>query len=136
MRRAWLLAMLVGLSLPALSSAADPVLRSATVSRGHVVATFSLGDLAPGVIVVSTSRRLDANGALSRAGVRLRERLPIRPVPRSRVVVYRTRRALAPGVYFVQLSGVDLGGTLDCAKPGPGCGSEWSNVMRVVVAPG
>ncbi len=94
---------------------------------------FSLGDLEPGVVVVSRGRHLDANGALAGARVRVRERLPSRL---ARVAVYRTRRAFAPGVYFVQVSGIDLGGTLDCRKPGPGCGSEWSNVVRVDVGPG
>ena len=136
MRRACLLAILLAVSFPALLSAAEPLLRSLTVRRGHIVATFSLRGLEPGVIVVSRSHFLDANGALSGAGVRLRERLPIRPATVARVVGYRTRRAFATGVYYVQVSGVDLGGALDCRKPGPGCGADWSNVLRVVVGPG
>jgi hypothetical protein len=97
-----------------------------------VLVTFSLGDLAPGELVVATSPDRNRVGALD-AGVKLRERLAL--ASNDRRLHWRSRRALRHGVYFVQVSGIEADGAIDCTPPLLGCGQRWSNVRRVVVPP-
>jgi hypothetical protein len=115
--------------LPTGLSAASPVpnLRSAAAKRGHVVVTFTLGELAPGRILVAVRGKTASNGRLVAANVRHNEPLRrialIAPVKRA-----STKRALPPGVYYVQVSGIVVG--LDCMPHKP-CRQDWSNVRRV-----
>jgi len=106
-----------------------PDLRSATAKRGHVVVTLSLGmEFAPGRILVATRRAVAPGGRLLAANVRLNE--PLRVVKTATGFRARTRHALKPGVYYVQISGVVVG--LDCTARRP-CPQRWSNVRRVRV---
>jgi hypothetical protein len=133
MRRLLLLgltALSAGLLLPSAVAAREPVLWSASQRSGHVLVTFSLGDLAPGELVVATSPRRNRVGALV-AGVKLRERLT--PSSNARRLHWRSRRRLRPGIYFVQVSGIEADGVTDCTPPLLGCGQKWSNVRRIVV---
>jgi hypothetical protein len=123
-------ALLIGTAF-AVGAGSDPVLVSATPQSGHVVVALSLGDLAPGELVVATSPRLNAIGALT-TGIKLREKLNVSST--AQVVRWRSREALAPGRYFVQVSGVDSGGETDCLPRQRGCGEDWSNVRRIVLA--
>lgn len=109
-------------------SAASPLpnLRSATVKRGHVVVTFTVGELRPGRILVAVRRKTAPSGRLVTANVRLNE--PLRAVKTATGYRASTRRAPSPGVYYVQVSGVVVG--LDCTPRKP-CRQDWSNVRRV-----
>ena len=107
-----------------------PDLRSAAAPHGHVIVTFTLGapDLAPGRIVVAALPERRADGVFPAADVRLDE-----PVQATRIRVgyrARTRGALGPGRYWVEISGVPTG--VDCLPAKP-CRQTWSNVRRVVV---
>ena len=98
-----------------------------------MIAAFSPGDLAPVEVVVSTSPRTEATGALASPWVKLRETMVFRSGPLNGIFRWRTRRALQPGVYYVQVSGVDSGGVVDCMPLQRHCGEEWSNVRRLVI---
>ncbi len=123
------LATLGAVVLTAASAASPtPYLRTAGVQRGHVVAVFSLGELAPGHIRVATRPRTLPNGAFVTANVRLDEAL--RPTRVANGYRTRTRHTLTPGRYYVEVSGIVLG--LDCTPLKP-CRQDWSNVRRVVI---
>jgi hypothetical protein len=112
------------------AASALPSLRTAISQRGHVVVTFSLGELAPGRIVVAVGPATRADGRLVTANIRLDE--PLGPVQTAAGYRARTRHVLAPGTYFVQVSGTVLG--LDCMKLKPWqCQQDWSNLRRVRV---
>jgi hypothetical protein len=117
-------ALLTGIS----AASPSPYLRSATVRRSHVVVVFTLGDLAPGQIVVASKPATQPNGAFVQANVRLREQM--RPVATAGGYRWRTRHTLRPGRYYVQVSGIVIG--LDCTPHKP-CPVGWSNVRRVRV---
>jgi len=111
-------------------SAASPIpyLRSTTVHRGHVVAVFGLGELAPGKLVVAVRPVTRPNGAFRTENVRLKESIAgAALVPNG--YRWRSRHALRPGRYYVQVSGVVV---LDCTPPKP-CPTRWSNTRRVIV---
>jgi hypothetical protein len=111
-------------SLAAASPA--PYVRSAVGTKGHIVVTFTLGDLGPGRIVVATRPATTASGKFVAANIRLNERLrAARTVTGYRA---RTRHALRRGRYYVEVSGIVLG--LDCTPAKP-CPQDWSNVRRV-----
>jgi hypothetical protein len=110
------------------TGATVPSLRTATANRGHVVVGFRLGDQAPGRILVATRRTTMPGGRLANGSIRLDERL--RAVKTATGYRARARHALAPGVYYVQISGIVL--TTDCL-PGKPCRQAWSNVLRVRV---
>jgi len=112
------------------SAALEPNLRSATQRHGHVVVRFSLGVLTAGQVVVAKSPRRSVVGALT-TRIALRANLPRQGPSGTRT--WRSRRALPAGVYFVQVSGVDLAGVTDCPPHQVGCGQSWSNVRRVTV---
>ena len=93
---------------------------------------FSLHGLAPGQFVAASSPRVDAVGALA-TGIKLREKLRVTTTG-SGMIHWRSPQALAHGRYYVQVSGVDLGGVTDCVPRARGCGQEWSNIRRVIVS--
>jgi len=105
-----------------------PSLRSASSQRGHVVVVFSLGELGPGRIVVAHGRATRADGRLVTANLLVDE--PLRLVKTATGYSARTTHTVAPGTYYVQISGTVLG--MDCLKPKP-CPQDWSNIRRVVV---
>src|SRR5918911_2819148 len=86
----------------------QPYLRSVAAHRRHVVAVFTLGDLAPGKILVAISSARGANGALLARNVRLQESIAnaTRVAGGLRI---QTRHALRPRRYYVQVSGVVVG---------------------------
>jgi len=121
------IAALAALLLTGLSGASPlPNLRSAAAKRGHVVVTFTLGELVPGRILVAVRGKTTTTGRLVAANVRLNE--PLRATKTATRYRARTKRTLPPGVYHVQVSGIVLG--LDCTPRKP-CRQDWSNVRRV-----
>jgi hypothetical protein len=131
MRRLCLLGLTVFVlvALPA-DAAVQPNVRSVSQRDGHVLIRFTLGDLAPGQVVVATRPRLSESGALAK-GIKLRDRLP-KPAPNG-IGKWRSAHPLPSGLYYVQISGIDLGGVTDCKPRQPGCGQEWSKPRRVVI---
>ena len=118
---------------PALVAAAaagtpTPYLRSASSATRHVVVRYSLGELIPGRILVATSASRDKRGRFVQANVRLNE--PLRGTRTASGLRLRTRHALRPGRYYVEVSGTVVG--LDCTPKRP-CPTDWSNVRRVIV---
>jgi hypothetical protein len=129
----WVVASIAALAvLSSVGASASPVpeLTSATARHGHVVVTFTLGapDLAPGRIVVAVEPERSADGAFSTANIRLDEALRASRVHDGYRA--RTRRALTPGRYWVEISGVVTG--VDCLPLKP-CRQTWSNVRRVAL---
>src|SRR6266700_8038903 len=82
------------LILPSAVAGREPVLWSASQRGGHVVVTFSLGDLAPGELVVATSPERNRVGGLD-AGIKLRERLTLSS--NARRLHWRSRHTLRRG---------------------------------------
>jgi hypothetical protein len=111
------------------AGAPAPYLRSVAVKRSHVVAAFTLGELAPGRISVASQPRTRPDGAFLQANVRLEEQLRLRKATGG----YRaqTKRTLRPGRYWVKVSGTVIG--VDCI-PHKLCRTDWSNARRVVVS--
>jgi hypothetical protein len=107
----------------------EPYLRSVGAHQGHVVAVFTLGELAPGKILVAVRPTTGADGALLTANVRLHE-----AIGRTRRVSggyrFQTRHTLRPRRYYVQVSGTVI--ALDCTPRKP-CPTNWSNVRRLVI---
>ena len=99
-----------------------------------MVLELSVGDLRPVEFTVAERRGVDANGALLRKNVRLRETIKP-PSSTNTVVRWQSPKALHPGVYFVQVTAVDTGGVTDCPPKMPKCGEQLSNVRRVAVRP-
>jgi hypothetical protein len=110
-----------------------PQLRTVVASRGHVSATFTVGELAPGLIVVGTGARQGISGARLVSHVILRERVTAKPDPHTGLVVWRTRKALPAGAYRVQVSALITEGMTSCFPRGTDCSQRWSNVRRLVV---
>jgi hypothetical protein len=111
----------------------DPVLRAASATHGHVVVSFTLGDLRPGVIEVATSSSTLRSGGFVPGNVRLEESVTQVPDPATGAVVWRTHKRLAAGTYFVAVSAVATDGVTDCGPLRGNCLVRWSNVRRVVV---
>jgi hypothetical protein len=133
MRKRPVLAVTVALGAAAVTgvSAASsnlPYVRSVSASKGHVIAVYRLGDLLPGRIVVAVRPQTGLRGELLKANIRVSE--PLRITKTSRGLRTRTRHRLAPGRYYVQVSGTSVG--LDCLPSKP-CPPRWSNVRRVRV---
>lgn len=122
------IAALAAALVTSLSTAASPLptLRTAVAARGHVVVTFTLGDLTPARIVVAVRSATSADGRLLAANTRVNE--PLRPVKTATGYRARTRHPLRPGRYYVQVSGIVL--VPDCTPHHP-CPVRWSNVRRV-----
>lgn len=108
------------------ASPAAPYLRSLSVSNRHVVAVFRLGELAPGRILVAVKPQTMSSGEFVKANVRLDERLRVTKTATG--FRTRTRHALRPGRYYVEVSGIVVG--LDCTPKKP-CPASWSNVRRI-----
>jgi hypothetical protein len=119
----------------ALASAADaqPRLLSARASRGHVVLSAVLGELAPDQVLVASRPLTGRDGVLLRQNIRLQVSLPAKVEPSTQRIRWRSRHALSPGVYWVQVSGVQTDGITGCLPHARRCGELWSNVLRVVV---
>jgi hypothetical protein len=111
----------------------DPVLRTATALHGHVVVSFVVGELRPGVIEVATSSARARNGGFVSRSVRIEESITAAPDPATGMVSWRTARRLAAGTYFVEVSAVATGGVTDCGPLRGNCLVHWSNMRRVVV---
>lgn len=105
-----------------------PNLRSATVRRGHVVVRYTLGELAPGRVLVAKRRTTMDGGKFVTANVLVNE--PLRSVKTSTGYRARTRHTLPAGRYYVEVSGTVI--LQDCTPRKP-CPSRWSNVRRVRV---
>jgi hypothetical protein len=105
-----------------------PFVRSATAAKRHVIVVYSLGELAPGRLLVATRAQTQPNGRFVQSNVRLNELLAGTKVASG--LRMRARHTLRPGRYYVQVSGTVLG--LDCTPLKP-CPTDWSNVRRVVV---
>lgn len=114
-------------------TAGNPVLRSVSETRGHVIATFTLGlDQIPGQLLVTTSR-VRLTGWIPASRIALRESMRTSPDPATGVARWRTRKAVPAGTYYIAVSGVDTGGVTDCMPRRPTCLLRWSNVRRIVV---
>jgi len=105
-----------------------PYLRSAAAANRHVVVTYRLGDLLPGRILVASSAQRETSGRFVQANVRLNE--PLSGTRTASGLRLRTRHALRPGRYDVEVSGTVVG--VDCTPRKP-CPTDWSNVRRVIV---
>jgi hypothetical protein len=125
-------AALAAAALTGVSASAStlPYLRSVSASNRHVVAVFKLGDLSPGRFLVAVRPQTSLGGKFLHDNVRLDE--PLRMKKTARGLQARTRHALRPGRYYVQVSGLVLG--VDCLPSKP-CPPDWSNVRRVVIRP-
>jgi hypothetical protein len=115
------------------AASGPPVLRSVTQIRRHIVVKFTDGDLQPWLIEVAVSRATDASGAFPSANVRLRERITARANPITGLVRWRTRKALRPRVYYVEVSGIESGGVTECPPQHHDCLVHWSAARRVRV---
>lgn len=134
MKRGSLGAVMVAVSLVSVSSAASggPVLRSAAPLGGHVVVTFSIGDLVPGRIQIATSPRTGPSGAFMAGSVRLRESIRTQ-AGEGGIVRWKTRAPLPQRSYYVEVSGFLTGGVTSCIPLKGNCLERWSNVRRVVI---
>ena len=110
-----------------------PTLRTAVTSKGHVVVTFSPGDLTPGEIAIASKSARRPDGGFPRANVRLLERVTAKTDPATEIARFRTHRALAPGTYYVAVSGFLEEPPPSCFPISSRCTERWSNVRRVVV---
>jgi hypothetical protein len=120
----------LGAALVTAASAASPTpyLRSATAVNRHVVITYTLGELLPGRVLAATAPRRETNGRFVQANVKLNE--PLSGTRTASGLRLRTRHALRPGRYYVEVSGTVMG--LDCTPHKP-CKTNWSNIRRVIV---
>lgn len=111
------------------AAAPAPYLRAAFSSHRHIVVVYTLSpDLLPGRVLVASSPKAAPNGQFLKADVRLSQRLSGKTAATGTRL--RTSRTLAPGRYWVEVSGVTTG--LDCTPHKP-CPTHWSNVRRVRV---
>jgi hypothetical protein len=116
---------------PAFGTSPHPDLRSVQPSRGHVIAVFDPGELAPLRVAIASNPATGPSGAFVRTNVRLDEVIG----NASRVLGglrLRTRGTLPPGRYWVEVSARPL--DVDCLPLKP-CLVRWSNV-RLVLVPG
>lgn len=111
------------------SAASLPYLRSVGARDGHVVAVFDSGDLAPLHVAVASSPRTAISGAFVRANVRFQEVVG-NPQHSGGALVVRTRHALPPGRYWVEVSAQPV--DVDCLPLKP-CLELWSNVRALIV---
>jgi hypothetical protein len=134
MARRLLAGLIVAAALGAVAPAAAdqlPFLRSARVAHRHLVLRISVNDVRPLTLAVAKRRAVNANGALLRKNVRLRETIHVSAS--SGVVRWRSHKTLRPGRWFVQVTAVQAGGVTDCPPKMPKCGTHYSNVRRVTV---
>jgi hypothetical protein len=131
LRLAFGAAAVLGAALAAAAPAAPPLpdLRAVPASRGHVVAVFDPGELAPLRIAIASGPTTEPNGSFRSANVRLDEAIG-RLQPAGNGVRFRTARTLPAGVYWVEVSARPL--DVDCLPLKP-CSVRWSNALRLVV---
>lgn len=115
------------------AAAGDPALRTVSSSQRHIVVAFAPGELAPAEIEVSTTRARTAGGGFVASRVRLRERVTARVNPTSGLVRFRTLGTVAPGAYFVAVSGFMQDPPADCFPIRSHCAERWSNALAIVV---
>jgi hypothetical protein len=113
--------------------AGDPALRTVSSSSRHVVVAFSPGELTPAEIEVATTRARTAGGGFVASRLRLRERITARVNPTVGLVRYRTVGTVAPGAYFVAVSGFMQDPPADCVPIRARCAERWSNALPLVV---
>jgi hypothetical protein len=124
-------ALLLGVLVGAVSAETpEPYLRSAGAHHRHVVAVFTLGDLAPGNIVVAVKPDTNRGGAFPARNVRLTETLPAGALVIGTARRVQTRHRLKAGRYYVHVSAMVIG--VDCIPKRP-CATRWSNIRRVVI---
>ena len=119
------------LPFAAAASGDSPELTAVAQKQSHVLVTFSLGQLsAPAEARVSSRAAVGANGALLRQHVKLHEAIHATVDSATGMVHWKSHGVLRPGLYFVQVSGVDSGVT-SCVPVRNTCGLQWSNVKRL-----
>jgi hypothetical protein len=79
---------------------------------------------------VATRPARGSDGALLLRNVKLSEAIRAQADPATGLVHWRSRGALRPGEYYVQVSGVDSGVT-SCIPVRATCGLTWSKVVRL-----
>lgn len=132
----WLvIALAAALAWVSLATAQEPTLRTARTSGRHVVVTFAPGDLIPAEVEVATRAARTASGGFVAANTKLRERITAQPDPVTGIIRYRTRGTVAPGTYYVAVSGIVQDPPASCGKVGSRCAERWSNAVRVTVRP-
>jgi hypothetical protein len=115
----------------AAASGSSPEVTAVKQQRGHVLVTFALGDLATaGEARVSSRPARGADGALLRPYVKLSEAIRTQADPATGLIHWRSRGVLRPGLYYVQVSGVESGVT-SCIPVRATCGMTWSKVSRL-----
>lgn len=114
-----------------LAAVTQPVLRSAAQINRHVVVTFTVGDLRPGVIQVATRPERAPSGSFLAANLMLSEVVNAKPDPATALVRWRTRKALPFRTYYVLVSGIETDGVTDCKPPRRNCLVHWSNVRAL-----
>jgi hypothetical protein len=112
-----------------------PTLRTAAPSQEHVVVTFSPGDLTPGEVAVATRDTRGVDGSFLRANVRLLERVTATAEAATGIVRFRTHKMLAPGTYYVAVSGFLQEPPPSCVPISAHCTERWSDARRIVVRP-
>src|SRR5213592_4388239 len=117
------------------AAASAPTLLTASSSDGHIVVTFSAGDLVPGQIAVATRPAHTAGGAFVQANVKLHERIVAETDAATGNVRFRTHAALPKGTYYVAVSGFLQDPPVSCTPIRSRCAERWSNVLRVAVRP-
>jgi hypothetical protein len=133
-----LLVLVAAVVLTAGASAAparDPVLQSTFASAGHIVVTFSVGNLVPATIAVATQPDRVTGGSFVHDNIRLQERVVAKVDPATGMARFRTRGMVARGVYYVAVSGVLEDPPPSCFPLRSHCAMRWSNMLQVAVRP-
>jgi hypothetical protein len=115
------------------AAAGDPALRTVSSSDRHVVVAFAPGELTPAEIEVATTRARTAGGGFVSSRLRLRERITARVSPTVAVIRYRSVGTVAPGAYFVAVSGFMQDPPADCFPIRSRCAERWSNALPIVI---
>ena len=132
--KSWLVLLLaVALASAGVAVGGEPTLRTAGNSNRHIVVAFAPGDLVPGEIAAATQAARGVNGGFVRANVRLRERITAKTDPATGIVRFRTHGTVAPGAYYVAVSGFMQEPPPSCVPIAAHCAERWSNVRYVVV---
>jgi hypothetical protein len=115
---------------PAAAASSQPRLVTVAPGSGHLMLSFTVGDLTPLDVQATSTGGMPASRAFPRALVKLQERM--RPPSQSGVVRWRTAATLPAGIYFVHVSAALSGGVTSCVHA-TNCLVRWSNVVRVQV---
>jgi|SRR5580765_7146006 len=133
MRSLLVLSFAVALVLTGVALGGQPTLQTAGASKGHIVGTFSSGELVAGEVAVATQATRTVNGSFVRANVRLRERITAKTDPVTGIVRFRTHGTVPAGAYYVAVSGFMQEPPPSCVPITSHCSERWSNVRRVIV---